>query len=72
MDTHEPVDIVDEHNKILYSTTKHQAHTHGLLHRTVIGTVRDTHNPDRFGDAFHVLAQTVYPELTTKPESETT
>lgn len=32
----EKVDIVDENNKVLYQTTKKQAHKKGLLHRTII------------------------------------
>ncbi len=35
-DSHEEVDIVDEKDSVLYSTTKHDAHKGGLLHRTVI------------------------------------
>jgi hypothetical protein len=38
----EMVDIVDEHDAVLYQTTKHEAHEKGLLHRTVIAEVRDT------------------------------
>lgn len=40
---HEPIDVVDEQNKILYQTTKADAHAKGLLHRTVIAGVRDSH-----------------------------
>jgi 8-oxo-dGTP pyrophosphatase MutT (NUDIX family) len=38
----EMVDIIDEQNNVLYQTTKHQAHTHGLLHRTVISLIKDS------------------------------
>ncbi len=37
----EIVDIVDEADAILYNATKEEAHRKGLLHRTVIGEVRD-------------------------------
>ena len=37
----EMVDIVDEHDAVLYQTTKREAHEKGLLHRTVIVEVRD-------------------------------
>lgn len=33
----EMVDVVDENDKVLYSTTKQKTHKEGLLHRTVIG-----------------------------------
>jgi 8-oxo-dGTP pyrophosphatase MutT (NUDIX family) len=35
------VDIVDAHNNVLYRTTKACAHARGLLHRIVIGEIRD-------------------------------
>lgn len=35
----EKVDIVDENLKVLYATTKKEAHDHGLLHATVIAEV---------------------------------
>lgn len=37
----ELVDIVNEVNQVLHQTSKSHAHQHGLLHRTVIGEVRD-------------------------------
>src|SRR5882724_4681452 len=37
----EMVDIVDEQNEILYKTSKPKAHKLGLLHRTVIGEVKN-------------------------------
>lgn len=36
MHPEEPVDIVDEDDRVLYQTTKSDAHAQGLLHRTVI------------------------------------
>lgn len=42
MNPHEPVDVVDEDNNILYGTTKGEAHAKGLLHRTIIAGVRDS------------------------------
>lgn len=38
----EMVDVVDENNNVLYSTTKQNTHKYGLLHRTVIGEVIDS------------------------------
>lgn len=38
----ELVDIVDDACAVLYSVTKTEAHQKGLLHRTVIGEVRDS------------------------------
>jgi len=38
----EYVDIVDENNKVLYKTSKLDAHKKGLLHRTVISEVIDS------------------------------
>lgn len=38
----ELVDIVDETNIVLHATTKKKAHTEGLLHRTVIGGLKDS------------------------------
>ena len=38
----EEIDIVDADNKVLYVTTKRQAHEQGLLHRTVISEVFDS------------------------------
>ena len=38
----EYVDIVDENNKVLYKTTKKEAHKKGLLHRTVISEIIDS------------------------------
>lgn len=38
----EMVDIVDIQNIVLHSTTKKQAHTEGLLHRTVIAELKDS------------------------------
>lgn len=38
----EIVDIVDGNNQVLYQLAKVAAHEQGLLHRTVIGEVRDT------------------------------
>jgi isopentenyl-diphosphate delta-isomerase len=38
----EEVDVVDENDQVLYSTTKSDAHKKGLLHRTVIAEVRDS------------------------------
>lgn len=35
----EQIDIVDEDDLVLYSTTKQEAHAQGLLHRCVIGLV---------------------------------
>ncbi len=51
----EQVDIVDDQDNMLYQTSKVDAHTKGLLHRTVIGGVRTSdgkimlvrQNPDR-------------------------
>lgn len=37
----EIVDIVDEKNNVLYPIRKDEAHAKGLLHRTVVGEVRD-------------------------------
>lgn len=37
----EMVDIVDDKNEVLYSVSKQEAHEKGLLHRTVVGEVRD-------------------------------
>jgi 8-oxo-dGTP diphosphatase len=37
----EMVDIVNEDNEILYKTSKQKAHSLGLLHRTVIGEVKN-------------------------------
>ena len=36
----ELVDIVDETGKVLHQAFKHEAHQHGWLHKTVIGSVR--------------------------------
>lgn len=33
------VDIVDENNKVLYKTSKKEAHKKGLLHRCVISEI---------------------------------
>ena len=38
----EMVDIIDKNNKVLYKTTKSEAHQKGLLHRTVISEVIDS------------------------------
>lgn len=38
----ERVDIVDNLDRVMYSTTKEEAHEKGLLHRTVIAEVRDS------------------------------
>jgi isopentenyl-diphosphate delta-isomerase len=38
----EIVDIVDDHNRFLYSLPKQEAHKKGLLHRTVIGILIDS------------------------------
>ncbi len=38
----EQVDIVDEQDNVLYSTSKQEAHEKGLLHRTVISEVKDS------------------------------
>lgn len=38
----EYVDIVDENNRVLYKTTKEEAHKKGLLHRTVISEIIDS------------------------------
>lgn len=40
--TDELVDIIDSTNNVLHSISKKAAHEQGLLHRTVIGEVRDT------------------------------
>lgn len=40
----EQVDIVDEQDNVLYSTSKQEAHEKGLLHRTVISLVIDSHD----------------------------
>lgn len=40
--TDELVDIIDATNTVLRSTSKKIAHEQGLLHRTVIGEVRDS------------------------------
>lgn len=36
MNPEEPVDIVDEEDRVLYACSKGEAHEKGLLHRTVI------------------------------------
>lgn len=38
----EIVDIVDEENRVLYQTSKEEAHDKGLLHRTIIVEVRNS------------------------------
>ena len=38
----EQVDIVNEQDEVLYSTSKQKAHEKGLLHRTVIAEVVDS------------------------------
>src|SRR5476651_2137404 len=35
----EIVDIVDEHNRVLFQTTKKEAHQKGLLHRSIVAQV---------------------------------
>ncbi len=42
MKERETVDIVDESDNVLYSTSKEEAHERGLLHRTVIAEVKDS------------------------------
>jgi hypothetical protein len=37
----EPVDIVDDNNRVLYLSTKSKAHQQGLLHRTIISELID-------------------------------
>ena len=37
----EMVDIIDEHNAVLYQASKDEAHAKGLLHRCVIAEVRN-------------------------------
>lgn len=37
----ELIDVIDEANQVLHQVAKSHAHQHGLLHRTVIGEVRD-------------------------------
>jgi 8-oxo-dGTP pyrophosphatase MutT (NUDIX family) len=44
IDDTETVDIVDEHDNILYQTTKQEAHSKGLMHRTVIANILDENN----------------------------
>jgi isopentenyl-diphosphate delta-isomerase len=39
---HEMVDVVDEENTVLYQVTKSEAHTKGLLHRTVIAELKNS------------------------------
>ena len=41
-DKSERVDIVDNNNRVLYSTTKQEAHKLGLLHQTVIAEIIDS------------------------------
>ncbi len=38
----EQVDIVDEQDNVLYSTSKKEAHEKGLLHRCVVSEVKDS------------------------------
>ena len=40
MSADEVVDIVDEDGRVLRQVSKHEAHKHGWLHKTVIGFVR--------------------------------
>ena len=43
MSQEEIVDIVDNNDQVIYQTTKIQAHQEGLLHRTVIAELIDSH-----------------------------
>lgn len=49
-DPHELLDIINETNEVLYQATKKDAHTKGLLHKTVTALVINS-----YGD--HVLAK---------------
>ena len=39
----EQVDIVDEQDNVLYSTSKQEAHEKGLLHRCIVSEIKDSH-----------------------------
>ena len=105
----EIVDVVDGKDRVLYQTSKQDAHDKGLLHRTVISEIRDSKgnwilvrqakdrqdagqyvspvgghvrahrkfsgaelkeelgkNPRLFGEAFHFIVDTFYPQLKEK------